>query len=163
MSDIRLALYSSYGEKQISTIYTPVNTYQVILEAAEDSRQFESGLNNIYVRGRATDRLVPLASIASVKRITRGLAEAENELAGFVRSGNRVVVVWRRFAAPTPPVGQVSNLSKTRSRHASCAVVRHDGTRSVPTTYSRNARPRPDQYTLRRPILPQLYPAGGHG
>ena len=68
ISDIRTALYSSYGEKQISTIYTPVNTYQVILEAAEDSRQFESGLNNIYVRGRATDRLVPLASIATFKR-----------------------------------------------------------------------------------------------
>jgi HAE1 family hydrophobic/amphiphilic exporter-1 len=68
ISDIRTALYSAYGEKQISTIYTPVNTYQVILEASDDSRQFESGLNNIYVRGRATDRLVPLASLATFKR-----------------------------------------------------------------------------------------------
>jgi HAE1 family hydrophobic/amphiphilic exporter-1 len=68
MSDIRTALYSSYGEKQISTIYTPVNTYQVILESLEESRQFEAGLNDIYVRGRATDRLVPLSSVASFKR-----------------------------------------------------------------------------------------------
>ena len=68
MADIRTALYSSYGEKQISTIYTPVNTYQVILESAEDSRQFEAGLNDIYLRGRATDRLVPLSSLATFKR-----------------------------------------------------------------------------------------------
>ena len=68
MADIRTALYSSYGEKQISTIYTAVNTYQVILESLEESRQFEAGLNDIYVRGRATDRLVPLSSVASFKR-----------------------------------------------------------------------------------------------
>ncbi len=68
MADIRTALYSSYGEKQISTIYTPVNTYQVILESVEESRQFENGLNDIYLRGRATDRLVPLSSLATFKR-----------------------------------------------------------------------------------------------
>jgi HAE1 family hydrophobic/amphiphilic exporter-1 len=68
IADIRSALYSSYGEKQVSSIYTPVNTYQVILEAGEDSRQFENGLNDIYVRGRATDRLVPLSSVATFKR-----------------------------------------------------------------------------------------------
>jgi HAE1 family hydrophobic/amphiphilic exporter-1 len=68
MADIRTALYSSYGEKQISTIYTPVNTYQVIMESLEESRQFEAGLNDVYVRGRATDRLVPLSSVATFKR-----------------------------------------------------------------------------------------------
>jgi HAE1 family hydrophobic/amphiphilic exporter-1 len=68
IADIRTALYTSYGEKQISTIYTPVNTYQVIMESIEDSRQFESGLNDVYVRGRATDRLVPLSSVATFKR-----------------------------------------------------------------------------------------------
>ncbi len=68
MADIRTALYSSYGEKQIGTIYTPVNTYQVILESVEESRQFEAGLNDIYLRGRATDRLVPLSSMATFKR-----------------------------------------------------------------------------------------------
>jgi HAE1 family hydrophobic/amphiphilic exporter-1 len=68
IADIRSALYSSYGEKQVSSIYTAVNTYQVILEASEDSRQFESGMNDIFVRGRASDRLVPLSSIATFKR-----------------------------------------------------------------------------------------------
>jgi len=68
MADIRNALYTAYGEKQVSSIYTPVNTYQVILEAEEESRQFESDLASIFVRGRATDRLVPLAGLATFKR-----------------------------------------------------------------------------------------------
>jgi len=57
-----------FAEKQVSTIYTPVNTYYVILEAAEDDRQFESDLNKIFVRGRATDKLIPLSSLATFNR-----------------------------------------------------------------------------------------------
>jgi HAE1 family hydrophobic/amphiphilic exporter-1 len=68
IADIRSALYSSYGEKQVSTIYTPVNTYYVILEAAEEDRQYETDLNKIYVRGRATDKLIPLSSLATFVR-----------------------------------------------------------------------------------------------
>ncbi len=68
ISDIRSALYSSYGEKQVSTIYTPVNTYYVILEAADEDRQYETDLNKIFVRGRATDKLIPLSSVATFVR-----------------------------------------------------------------------------------------------
>jgi HAE1 family hydrophobic/amphiphilic exporter-1 len=68
IADIRSALYTAYGEKQVSTIYTPVNTYYVILEAAEDDRQFETDLNKIFVRGRATDKLIPLSSLATFNR-----------------------------------------------------------------------------------------------
>ena len=68
VADIRSALYSTYGEKQVSTIYTPVNTYYVILEGAVEDRQYESDLNKIFVRGRATDKLIPLSSLASFTR-----------------------------------------------------------------------------------------------
>jgi HAE1 family hydrophobic/amphiphilic exporter-1 len=68
MTDVRSALYNSFGEKQVSTIYTPVNTYYVILEAAQEDRQYETDLNKIFVRGRATDKLIPLSSLASFTR-----------------------------------------------------------------------------------------------
>ena len=68
IADIRSALYSSYGEKQVSTIYTPVNTYYVILETAEEDRQYEADLNKVFVRGRATDKLIPLSSVATFTR-----------------------------------------------------------------------------------------------
>ncbi len=68
ISDIRSALYNAFGEKQVSTIYTPVNTYYVILEAAVEDRQYETDLNKVFVRGRATDKLIPLSSLASFTR-----------------------------------------------------------------------------------------------
>jgi HAE1 family hydrophobic/amphiphilic exporter-1 len=68
VADIRTALYSSFGERQVSTIYTPVNTYRVILETAEDDRQFETDLNKVYVRGRSTNTLIPLSSLATFTR-----------------------------------------------------------------------------------------------
>jgi HAE1 family hydrophobic/amphiphilic exporter-1 len=68
VADIRNALYSAYGERQVSTIYTSVNTYQVILQAANEYKQYETDLNGIYVRGRTSDKLVPLSSIASFRR-----------------------------------------------------------------------------------------------
>ncbi|WP_128113579.1 efflux RND transporter permease subunit [Polynucleobacter necessarius] len=68
IADIRTALYATFGEKQVSTIYTPVNTYYVILEGAVEDRQYEADLNKIFVRGRATDKLIPLSSLASFTR-----------------------------------------------------------------------------------------------
>ena len=68
IADIRTALYSSFGERQVSTIYTPVNTYRVILETAENDRQFETDLNKVYVRGRSTNTLIPLSSLATFTR-----------------------------------------------------------------------------------------------
>ncbi len=68
IADIRTALFSAFGERQVSTIYTSVNTYQVILQAAPEYRRFENDLNGIYLRGRLSDRLIPLTSVASIRR-----------------------------------------------------------------------------------------------
>lgn len=67
MDSIRSALYSAFGERQISTMYTNVDSYQVIMEVAPDAKKDESAVNGIYVRGN-TGTLVPLSSIATVKR-----------------------------------------------------------------------------------------------
>ncbi|BBB59223.1 multidrug transporter [Undibacterium sp. KW1] len=67
MDSIRSALYSAFGERQISTMYTNVDSYQVIMEVAPDAKKDESAINGIYVRGN-TGTLVPLSSIATVKR-----------------------------------------------------------------------------------------------
>ncbi len=67
IGDLRNALYNAFGERQVSTIYSPSNSYQVIMEAADNDRQFEDAFNKIYLRGR-TGELVPLSAIASVQR-----------------------------------------------------------------------------------------------
>ncbi|NUZ05035.1 efflux RND transporter permease subunit [Piscinibacter koreensis] len=64
---IRSALFSAFGERQVSTIYTPVDSYQVIMEVAADAKQNESAFNNIFVRS-STGALVPLSSFTTVDR-----------------------------------------------------------------------------------------------
>jgi HAE1 family hydrophobic/amphiphilic exporter-1 len=67
IDDIRTALYSAYGDRQVSTIFTSSNSYQVIMQDAGSGKQDESDLANIYVRSKA-GVLVPLLSMATVKR-----------------------------------------------------------------------------------------------
>ncbi len=64
---IRSALFSAFGERQVSTIYTEVDSYQVIMEAAPAARADESAFAGIYVRA-STGALVPLTSFATVQR-----------------------------------------------------------------------------------------------
>jgi HAE1 family hydrophobic/amphiphilic exporter-1 len=64
---VRNALFSAFGERQVSTIYTPVDSYQVIMEVAPHAKQDESAFNNIHVRS-STGALVPLSSFATVER-----------------------------------------------------------------------------------------------
>ena len=67
IADIRSALYSAFGERQVSTIYTSSNSYQVIMQVADEHRIDESNLGKIYVRSK-NDSLVPLSTVASVER-----------------------------------------------------------------------------------------------
>ncbi|WP_157265212.1 efflux RND transporter permease subunit [Azohydromonas aeria] len=64
---VRTALYSAFGERQVSTIYTAADSYQVILEAAPEAKQEEADLSRIYVRSSAGG-LVPLSAFATVSR-----------------------------------------------------------------------------------------------
>ncbi|WP_332854719.1 efflux RND transporter permease subunit [Duganella sp. S19_KUP01_CR8] len=65
MAGLRSALYLGFGDRQISTIYAPSASYQVIMEAAD--RQFDQSLNQVSVRGTG-GALVQLSSFASVVR-----------------------------------------------------------------------------------------------
>ena len=67
IADIRSALYSAFGERQVSTIYTSSDSYQVIMQAADEDRADESAFNKIYVRAR-NGTLVPLSVVATVER-----------------------------------------------------------------------------------------------
>jgi HAE1 family hydrophobic/amphiphilic exporter-1 len=67
IADVRNALYLAFGERQVSTIYSPVASYFVILEAAELDRQFGDALTKVSVRS-SSGQLVPLSSFVSVER-----------------------------------------------------------------------------------------------
>jgi HAE1 family hydrophobic/amphiphilic exporter-1 len=62
---IEQALASSFGSQQISTIYTPSNQYQVILELEEQYQRDASGLSRLYLRA-AGGALVPLSAMVKI-------------------------------------------------------------------------------------------------
>jgi HAE1 family hydrophobic/amphiphilic exporter-1 len=67
IQDIRTALYSTFGERQVSTIYTSSDSYQVILQATNADRRDESAFAKIFLRAKSGN-LVPLSSLATVER-----------------------------------------------------------------------------------------------
>jgi HAE1 family hydrophobic/amphiphilic exporter-1 len=67
IQDIRNALYSIFGERQVSTIYTASDSYQVILQGVDADRRDESAFGKIYLRGK-NGALVPLSSVATAER-----------------------------------------------------------------------------------------------
>ncbi len=65
-------LYSAFGQRPVSTIYTPLNQYRVILGVDPRFWQDPEGLKYIYVRSRTGD-LVPLSAIARITNDTTSL------------------------------------------------------------------------------------------
>ncbi|MFD2272539.1 efflux RND transporter permease subunit [Undibacterium arcticum] len=64
---IENALYTAYGSRQASTIYTPSNEYWVILEVAPQYQADPSTPSMLYVRS-SSGSLVPLSSVTHVSR-----------------------------------------------------------------------------------------------
>ncbi|MFC0251506.1 efflux RND transporter permease subunit [Massilia consociata] len=73
MADIRTVLYASFGERQVSTIYSTAASYYVILEAAPSDRYYDEALSRVSVRAKSGE-LVRLSSFASVRRTVGPLA-----------------------------------------------------------------------------------------
>ena len=61
------ALFSAYGNRQVSTIFTPVNQYSVITELAPEFQETPHALSKLYVRS-SQGALVPLDSLVKVTR-----------------------------------------------------------------------------------------------
>jgi len=55
------ALYDAFGQRQVSTMYRPLNQYHVVMEVAPQFQQTTEALQNIYVRS-SSGTPVPLAS-----------------------------------------------------------------------------------------------------
>ncbi|ARJ64303.1 acriflavine resistance protein B [Magnetospirillum sp. ME-1] len=60
-------LYDAFGQRQISTIYSQVNQYKVVLEVTPEYQGGPEALGSLYVRS-ATGALVPLSAVAGVER-----------------------------------------------------------------------------------------------
>jgi len=64
---VRQALYNAFGSRQVATIYTPANDYQVILEAKPGFQSGPQDLNYVYVKTTG-GTVVPLSAVTKFVR-----------------------------------------------------------------------------------------------
>ena len=72
------ALYSAFGQSEVSLIYTDLNQYYVVLEVAPPFWQSPEGLNNIYLH--TGNGVIPLATMTNAKSTTTPISVAHTGL-----------------------------------------------------------------------------------
>ena len=63
-AQIEMALANAYSSRQVSTIYTPTNQYQVVVELMPEHQRGALDLNTLYVRS-GSGKLVPLSAVTT--------------------------------------------------------------------------------------------------
>ena len=75
-------LYSAFGQSEVSVIYTPLNQYYVVMEAAPQYWQTPAGLNNIYMdsggsgatsKAAGSNIMTPISAVISAQTNTTPL------------------------------------------------------------------------------------------
>ena len=72
-ADIDNTLYDAFGQRQVSTIFTQLNQYHVVLEVDASFQQDPDALKNIYVRSM-TGQQVPLSAFTQLEMSSTPLA-----------------------------------------------------------------------------------------
>jgi multidrug efflux pump len=67
-------LYDAFGQEYVSTMYTPLNQYYVVMEVQPQFWQNPQSLDEIYIRATNSSAMVPLSAIARYKPTTAPIA-----------------------------------------------------------------------------------------
>jgi len=73
MADVDNTLYDAFGQRQVSTIFTQLNQYHVVMEVGKSFQTDPTTLNNLYVKS-ANGTQVPLSQLAHWEQSTSQLA-----------------------------------------------------------------------------------------
>jgi len=67
------ALYDAFGQRQVSTMYTTLNQFRVVMEVEPEFRENPDSLQYLFVRGKNNTQ-IPLSAIAAEKENTTPLS-----------------------------------------------------------------------------------------
>jgi multidrug efflux pump len=73
MADVDNTLYDAFGQRQVSTIFTQLNQYHVVMEVGQDFQTNPTVLNSLYVKS-ASGAQVPLSMLAHWEQTRAQLA-----------------------------------------------------------------------------------------
>jgi multidrug efflux pump len=110
------ALYDAFGQRQISTMFTQLNQYRVVLEAAPSFRRDPESLRQVYLQSPSAGAgPIPLSAVAHVESTTAPLS--------ITHQGQFPVVTFSFNLAPGASLGEavtaVDRLAKDMSLPAS--------------------------------------------
>ncbi|HEX8810885.1 MAG TPA: efflux RND transporter permease subunit, partial [Terracidiphilus sp.] len=101
------ALYDAFGQRQVSTIYRPLNQYHVVMEVAPQFQQTPEALQNVYLRSTAGTP-VPLSAFTHFEPSNTPLAvNHQGQLPSVTISFN---------LAPGVSLGQATDAIETAER-----------------------------------------------
>ncbi|MEZ0225204.1 MAG: efflux RND transporter permease subunit [Alphaproteobacteria bacterium] len=64
---IRQSLYAAYGDRQIGSIYTAADDYEIVMGVTDDAKKSPEDVGKLYLRGTG-EKLVPLNAVAGIER-----------------------------------------------------------------------------------------------
>ena len=103
-------LYDAFGQRQVSTMFTQLSQYRVVLEVRPAFRRTADALRDIYVRGSSNGQPVvaPLSTMTRVESTTTPLAIA--------RQGQSPAVTLSFNLAPGASLGEAVQAIETATR-----------------------------------------------
>ena len=110
-ADIDNTLYDAFGQRQVSTIFTQLNQYHVVMEVDPHFQQDPDALQNIYVRSAAGQE-VPLSAFTRFEPATTPLA--------INHQGQFPVVTISFNLAPGGSLGEAVNAVEKPGRRLVC-------------------------------------------
>ena len=118
-------LYDAFGQRQVSTLYTPMNEYHVVMEVSTAFQQNPDALKNIYVTS-STGAQVPLELLYALRAKTTSLSVNHQgqfpaitlsfNLAPGVALGDAVTAMEAAARDAGMPAHDSSQLSRARRR-----------------------------------------------
>ena len=110
-ADIDNTLYDAFGQRQVSTIYTQLNQYHVVLEADPQFQQAPDSLKNIYVQS-SNGTQVPLSTFTTITTEPAALA--------LNHQGQFPVVTLSFNLAPNASLGDAVNAINAPRTTSAC-------------------------------------------
>ena len=120
------ALYDSFGQRQVSTIYTQTNQFHVILEVAPQYRQDKDAFTDMYVPiGSASANLASTIALAGTNTALTGAAALPPApLRSFVRATSLPVPITINHQSQFPVVTLSFNLAPGASLGAAVEHIK---------------------------------------
>jgi multidrug efflux pump len=103
-------LYDAYGQRLISTLYTQLNQYHIVLETAPQWAQDPANLGDLYIQGNASSGASGAGAVTSFS--TSASASAGSNA---LTTGTKYTPSSNALAAPARPVGGVSSVQGSSS------------------------------------------------